>query len=302
MVIDTGWGDVQAKARKKAGRAHQASTQNTQGSSAELAAAVQPEPAAPTTRNSKKNNKVLVQPSDGGRPDSGPAQMTQALPTSPVTDTTKPAHAAHAAEMAQHTAAVQMGGQVTDAGTGRLTTNGSAAHAAIRASHSTDAHIGTSGFSNTVAHVEDQAKSNPSAALLNMPIATSAQYLPAEGLSAPHMPSAAGAAAASMTGAVASAAMQKSDSIAAGLTAQDLTVVSRAQLTGRQGIKRMADDPFEADTYNKKAKSGENGSALHQGPSDHHDETSLWAEPMQLDSIVSCNHNMRRVLRRRAQN
>ena len=293
---------MQGKSRKKAGRARRANAQNTQGSSAELAAAVQPEPAAPTSSNSQKSAKTLVQPSDGGSPDIGPAQVTQALPPSPATDTTKPAHAAHAAYMAQHTAAVHMGGQVADAGSGSLTTNGSAANAAIRASHSTDVHIGTSGFSNTDAHFEEQAKSDPSAALLNMPIATSAQYLTAEGLSAPHMPSAAGAAAASMTGAVASAAMQKSDSTAADLTAQDLSAVSRAQSTGRQGRKRTADDPVEAVTHNKKSKSGENGSALHQGPSDHHDETSLRAEPMQLDSIVSCNHSMRHVLRRRAQN
>ena len=327
---------MQGKARKKAGRARRANVQNTQGIAAELATAVQPEPAAPTSSNSQKNAKVLGQPSDGGRPDSGPAQMTQALSFSPAT--TKPAHAAHAADMAQHTAAVQMGGQVADAGTGRLTTDGSAAsaphdgtvdaaaNAAISASDSTGAHIGVQRASIIVARVEEQAKSDASAALLelNMPIAIRAEHPTAAGLlghnvytigdgrynqehamagmAAPnHMPSAAGAADTSVTVADASAAMQNSDSSAADLTAQGLAAVSRACVTARQGRKRMADDSIQANTHNKKAKSGENGSALHQGANDHHDETSLWAEPMQLDCNVGYNHNRRRAVRRRAQ-
>ena len=345
-MIHFGWANVQSKPRRKAGRARQsranshANTQNSQGSSAEPATAVQPEPAAPTSRNSKKDNKVLLQPSDQGSPDSGPVQVTRALPTSPATDTTKPAHAAHAADMAQHTAAVQMGGQVADVGSVRLTSNGSAAsalhrgtvgaaaNAAIRASDSTDAHIGTQGGSNTVACCEEQAESDAIAALLglNMPIAPSAQYLTAEGfLEGQHGvytigggahnqecamadvaaltqgQSAAGDADMSVTGVDASALVQNSDSSAADLTARDLAAVSRASARGRQGRKRAADDSVQADEHEvKKAKRGDNGSALHEGPDAHHNDTSLGAEPMQLNCIVGHNHNMRRSVRHRA--
>lgn len=265
---------MQGKSRKKAGCAHQAKTQNTPSSSAELAAAVQPEAAAPTSSNSQKNNKVLVQPSDsdsgpvqvtqalptssnsmkndtmlilpsdGGSPDSGAVQVTQALPPSPASDITKPAHAALAADTAQPTAAVQMGAHVADAGRVRPTTNGSVASAL---------HHGT--------------------------------------------------ADASGIGANASAAMQKSDSSAAGLTAQDLAAVSTARATARQGRKRAGDDSIQAesDTHVKKAKGGANGNALHQSPGDHHDAASLRAEPMQLDHAIGCNHNTRRIVRHRAQ-
>ena len=240
---------MQGKSRKKAGRARQAKTQNTPGSSAELAAAVQPEPAAPTSSDSKKNNCVLVQPSDGGSPDSGSVQVTQALPRSPASDTTQPAHAALAADTAQSTAAVPMGAHVVDAGSVRPATNDSGASVL---------HHGT-----------------------------------------------AGAADASGRDADASAELQKSDSSAAGLTAQDLAAGSTARVTARQGRKRAGDDSVQAESDTnvkkaKKAKVGTNGNALHQSPDDHHDAASLEAEPMQLDHTVGCNHNKRRIVKCRA--